>query len=125
MTVDELTDSVRNTTLSDSAPVFSPHRSSQWPRLKLNPIPRFLFRVYTPRSDGFTDETVASSRDAAAELHGNDEDIFATGTPHETAKLVADHLWWKGQRKYTKKGQPSIMVEQHVVPYPLHVLQAL
>lgn len=92
MTVDELIDSVRNTTLSDSAPVFSPHLYSQWSRLKLNPIPRFLFRVYTPRSDGFTNETVASSRDAASELHGNDEDIFATNTPCETAKLVADHL---------------------------------
>jgi hypothetical protein len=92
MTVDELIDNVRNTTLSDSALVFSPQLYSRWSRLGLNPIPRFLFRVYTPRSDGFTEETVASSRDAASELHGNDEDIFSTVTPDVTAKLVADHL---------------------------------
>lgn len=103
MTVDELIDIVRNTTLSDSAPLFCPHLYPQWSRLTLNYIPRFLFRVYTPRSDGFTNETVASSRDAASDLHGNDEDIFATNTPRETAKLVADHLWWtrdeEGERR--------------------------
>lgn len=94
MTVDELIDNVRNTTLSDSALIFSPHLYPQWSRLKLKPIPRFLFRVYTPRSDGCTDETVASSRDAASELHVSDKDIFATGTLCKTAELVADHLWW-------------------------------
>ena len=103
MTVDELIDTVRNTTLNDSALLFSPHLYRQWSRLKLNPIPRFLFRVYTPRSDGFTNETVASSRDAASELHGNDEDIFATNTPAETAKLVADHLWWTRDKENERR----------------------
>jgi hypothetical protein len=94
MTVDELIDNVRNTTLNDTALLFSPHLYPRWSRLKLNPIPRFLFRVYTPRSDGFTNETVASSRDAASELRGSNEDIFATNKLYETAELVADHLWW-------------------------------
>lgn len=94
MTVDELTDNIRNTTLSDNALLFSPHLYPRWSKLKLNPIPRFLFRTCTPRSDGFTNETVASSRDAASELRESDEDIFATSKLHETAQLVADHLWW-------------------------------
>jgi hypothetical protein len=94
MTVNELIDNIRNTTLSDGALPFSPHLHPQWSRLKLSPIPRFLFRVYTPRSDGFTNEAIASSRDAASELHGSDKDIFASDTLCKTAELVADHLWW-------------------------------
>ncbi|KAF2158286.1 hypothetical protein M409DRAFT_38381, partial [Zasmidium cellare ATCC 36951] len=55
---------------------------------------RFLFRVYTPRSDGFTDETRASSRDAALKIPGSNKDIFATKTRAVTARLIADHMWW-------------------------------
>lgn len=105
MTVNELIGNISNTTLSDSALPFSPHIHPQWSRLKLNPIPRFLFRVYTPRSDGFTNETIASSRDAASELHGSDKDISATDTLYETAELVADHLWWtKDQGDERRRG---------------------
>jgi len=94
MALAELTDDLRNTTLDDNGLLFSPHAHARWSDLKLEPIPRFLFRVYTPRSDGFTDETTACSRDATAEKHGSNEDIFATQTPCATAKIIADHLWW-------------------------------
>ena len=95
----ELTDTLRNTTLDDNALLFSPNAHAHWSDLELKPIPRFLFRVYTTRSDGFTDEGQASSRDAISGEHGSNEDIFATQTPTNTAILIADHLWWrKGDR---------------------------
>lgn len=43
---------------------------------------------------------MASSRDATSEEHGSNEDVFATQTPVTTAKLIADHLWW---RDYERK----------------------
>jgi hypothetical protein len=94
MALAELTDALQNTTLDDDALRFSPHAHALWSDLKLQPIPRFLFRVYTPRSDGFTDNEEASSRDATSKEHESNEDIFATQTPEATAELIADHLWW-------------------------------
>ena len=94
MALAELTETLQNATLDDSALLFSPHAHARWSTLELKPIPRFLFRVYTPRSDGFTDKEEASSRDATSEEHESNEDVFATQTPEATAQLIADHLWW-------------------------------
>lgn len=99
MALAELTDTLRNTTLDNGALLFSPHAHAQWSDLELKPIPRFLFRVYTPRSDGFTDEEEASSRDATSEELGSNEDIFTTRTLEATASLVADHLWWTRENR--------------------------
>lgn len=99
MALAQLTNSLQKTTLDDGALVFSPHAHAQWLDLELKPIPCFLFRVYTPRSDGCTTETESSSRDATSEKYGSDEDIFATQTPEAAANLIADHLQWtKGDR---------------------------
>lgn len=100
MAVAELTDTLRDISLHDNALLFSPNAHARWSNLTLEHVPRFLFRVYTPRSDGFTDETVASSRDASLGVEGSNEDVFATQTPAVTAKLIADHLLWTpGHRK--------------------------
>lgn len=95
MAVAELTNALRSTTLHDSALLFSPHSYTQWSELELSSVPRFLFRISTPQSDGFTDDTVALSRDAAAEKHGSIVDVFATQTLSATAESIADHLWWR------------------------------
>ncbi|KAF2158345.1 hypothetical protein M409DRAFT_33905, partial [Zasmidium cellare ATCC 36951] len=87
----------------DDALLFSPNEYSQWASLELSSIPRFLFRVYTPRSDGFTDETRASSRDAALRIPGSDKDVFATKTREATARLIADHLWWERDQGDTRR----------------------
>ena len=62
------------------------------------PIPHFLFRVYAPRSDGFT-ETEASSRDATSEKDWSNQDVFTTHTPLATATLIADYLWWTREER--------------------------
>ena len=99
MALAELTYTLRNTTLDDNALLFSPNAHTHWLDLELKPIPRFLFRVYTPWSDGFTDEGQASSRDVISGEHGSYEDVFATQTPTATAHLIADHLWWTREER--------------------------
>ncbi|KAK3614236.1 hypothetical protein LTR56_027382, partial [Elasticomyces elasticus] len=95
MAVAGLTEALQNTTLDDSALVFSPHTHPRWPDLELQPVPRFLFRIYTPKSDGYTDEHQASSRDATSEAHMSNEDVFSAQTPEAIAIRIADHLWWR------------------------------
>ncbi|KAK5734040.1 hypothetical protein LTS12_026797 [Elasticomyces elasticus] len=90
-----LTETLQNTTLNGSALVFSPHTHARWSDLELQPVPRFLFRIYTPKSDGFTDEHEASSRDATSEAHKSNEDVFSAQTPEAIATRIADHLWWR------------------------------
>lgn len=99
MAISELTESFENTTLNDGAPVFSPRKHARWSNLELQPVPRFLFRIYTPISDGITNEHQASSRDAAAGKQTSNEDIFSTSTLETTAIQIADHLWWRRWRR--------------------------
>lgn len=94
MALAELTDIFQNTTLGDTTLLFRPRAHARWSELELSSVPDFLFRVYTPESDGLTNEEEASSRGAVAEEYGHNEDIFATETLEATAQRVADHLWW-------------------------------
>ena len=75
---------------------FSPQSSSRWEKTHLGPIPRYLFRVYTPLSDGFTDDQWCISRDALFEKDFANAypDVFQTEDPHTTAEDIAGHLWW-------------------------------
>lgn len=95
MIIMDLAENLRAVSLEDNAILFSPQAHSQWRHVRLNPIPRYLFRVFTPKSDGHTDATVSRSRDASSGKQGWDEDIFATSAPVETARTIADHLWWR------------------------------
>ncbi|KAF2158326.1 hypothetical protein M409DRAFT_38328, partial [Zasmidium cellare ATCC 36951] len=56
-------------------------------------IPRFLFRVYTPRSDGFTDKTRVSLRDTTLKIPRSNKDIFATKTRVVTTRLIIDYIY--------------------------------
>lgn len=59
----------------------------------LSPIPRYLFRVYTPLSDGHTDDSWAMSRDAWAQNPTAVFDLFSRDT--QVAALMLDgHLRW-------------------------------
>lgn len=99
MALTQLTDTLQNTTLDDGAVLFSPRAHARWSNLELKPVPRFLFRVYTPRSDGVTSKDEVSSRDAISEEQESNKDIFATRTPEATAELIADHLFWRRKER--------------------------
>lgn len=95
MAVPELAGIFQNTTLNEGALPFSPRQHTRWSDLELQPVPRFLFRVYTPKSDGITNEHQASSRDAAAGKQTSNKDVFSTSKLETTATQIADHLWWR------------------------------
>ncbi|KAK0301873.1 hypothetical protein LTR82_018086, partial [Friedmanniomyces endolithicus] len=74
---------------------FEPSAVAQETSPTLSPIPRYLFRVYTPRSDGYTDDEWAKSRDAAKEEEAAETDLFKRPDHELTAKQIYEHLAWK------------------------------
>ncbi|PCD21511.1 hypothetical protein AU210_016472 [Fusarium oxysporum f. sp. radicis-cucumerinum] len=60
-------------------------------------VPRYLFRVFTPKSQGKTDESWTKSMDARYEVADSRVDIFARANKQRTAEMLYRHLrWWKG-----------------------------
>lgn len=80
--------------VNDSLP-FDPGSSDQFQHVRLGSVPRYLFRLYTPYSDGDTDAIWVKSRDF---LHNNREayqDIFQTTNKQVTAGRIWGHLDWQ------------------------------
>ena len=64
---------------------------------KLDDIPRYLFRVFTPRSCGITDNTWTKSIDAMYAAVHSKTDLFARVNKHQVAGMINKHLrWFKG-----------------------------
>jgi hypothetical protein len=57
-----------------------------WLREQLSPIPRYLFRISTPRSDGLTNQTWVKSKAGRLNPDGP-----------STAERLNRHLRWRGQ----------------------------
>lgn len=59
--------------------------------------PRYLFRIFTPKSQGLTDSSWVKSMDARYEATNSRVDIFARADRQRTAEMINRHLrWWKG-----------------------------
>jgi hypothetical protein len=64
---------------------------------KFDDIPRYLFRVFTPRSRGTTDTSWTKSVDATKGASTSKVDIFARADNEQVAEMIYRHLrWWKG-----------------------------
>ncbi|KAH7225190.1 hypothetical protein BKA60DRAFT_593515 [Fusarium oxysporum] len=62
-----------------------------------NGVPRYLFRVFTPKSQGETDWSWTKSRDARYTNANSSVDIFAGANRQRTAEMLNRHLrWWTG-----------------------------
>lgn len=60
-------------------------------------VPRYLFRVYTPRSAGVTDKLWTKSMDARHDHADCKVDILARRDDSRVADMLNRHLrWWKG-----------------------------
>ncbi|EDN08841.1 predicted protein [Histoplasma mississippiense (nom. inval.)] len=103
MAVATLTDSMRNTHLSDSLGepeclLFNPQGDTSWLQERLDKIPRFLFRVASPRSDGETNETWVRSESASRDKVRCQEDTFSALNSERRrviARALNEHLrWW-------------------------------
>ncbi|KAL3443268.1 hypothetical protein BJX65DRAFT_311949 [Aspergillus insuetus] len=105
MNPEALSEALRNTHLDDTPTIdepdqllFNPSGNSRLPPGALNNIPRYLFRVVSPLSDGHTDSTWVRSKAACQNLLSSQEDIFDNLDPHNrqaVAHALNLHLrWW-------------------------------
>lgn len=61
-------------------------------------IPRYLFRVFTPRSQGTTTLSWVKSMEATHNTADSKVDIFAQADSREIAQMINRHLrWWEGK----------------------------
>lgn len=75
--------------------LFNPVADKAWLRGKVDDIPRYLFRITTPLSDGFTDGIWVKSKDARHGRADSRRDIFAVGDNTQAACMLYKHLRWQ------------------------------
>ncbi|KAM3497795.1 hypothetical protein MY10362_008868 [Beauveria mimosiformis] len=79
---------------ADYIPFNTPQSTQRWPPGRM---PRYLFRVFTPRSQGMTNRSWTRSMDARHEFPNWATDIFARTDRRQAAEMIDRHLrWWKG-----------------------------
>lgn len=98
MALPEIADALQALSISDPEYLlFCPSSENAWLREKLDDIPRYLFRVFTPNSRGTTDESWTRSMDATDAAQNSRVDIFAREDKEGVASMLNRHLqWWKG-----------------------------
>jgi hypothetical protein len=101
--MDALTETMRTTCLSGGPGepeqlLFNPQADSGLAEMALDDIPRYLFRVVSPRSDGETNATWVRSASASQNTDSSLEDIFFnlnSGKRTTIARALNLHLrWW-------------------------------
>ncbi|KAM3516394.1 hypothetical protein NHJ13051_009953, partial [Beauveria bassiana] len=79
---------------ADYIPFNTPQHTQRWPPGR---IPRYLFRVFTPKSQGMTNSSWAWSMDARHRTPSWATDIFARTDRAQAANMINSHLrWWTG-----------------------------
>jgi len=77
--------------------LFNPTGDRSWLREKFGDIPRYLFRVFTPKSDGSTDRFWVKSKDARYERANHRVDILSRDQNQQVASMINRHLRWWGK----------------------------
>ena len=85
--------------------LFEPEGHHSHLRSKFKDIPKYLFRVSTPRSDGITNEYWVKSMDVRHGRASGDRDIFGSEDYASTATMINRHLRW-----WVKKWEPDNLV---------------
>jgi hypothetical protein len=71
--------------------------SEAWLQEKFDDIPRYLFRVFMPKSCGMTDGSWTKSMDARRATEKSRVDIFARENNGQVARMLYRYLlWWEG-----------------------------
>ncbi|OIW29173.1 hypothetical protein CONLIGDRAFT_633336 [Coniochaeta ligniaria NRRL 30616] len=93
----ELEDQLQRLTVDESCDAeslpFRPPEDLQGGK-KFDEIPRYLFRVFTPRSQGTTTSSWVKSREARHNTACSKVDIFAQADRQEIAQMINRHLRW-------------------------------
>lgn len=100
MALEDLTTGLQAISLSEPEHLlFNRTKANSWLRSKFNDIPRYLFRVSTPSSDGTTDEFWVKSKDARHGWPNSGVDILSGNQSQEVAEMLYRHLRWCGRQK--------------------------
>lgn len=76
--------------------LFRPNNEKAWLRETFKDTPRYLFRVFTPRSAGMTDHLWTKSMAARNGKKNSTIDVFARDNDTGVADMLNTHLrWWK------------------------------
>ena len=75
---------------------FNPTGDKAWLREKFDKIPRYLFRVSSPKSGGTTDKLWVKSKDASGACADSGVDVFALDYNQHVASMLNRHLRWLG-----------------------------
>ncbi len=82
--------------------LFNPTGDKTWLKERFNHIPRYLFRVSTPKSQGTTDRFWVKSKDAKCGSVYSEVDILAHGDNQQVAGMLNRHLRWEGEPEDTE-----------------------
>ncbi|KAK0513941.1 hypothetical protein JMJ35_003663 [Cladonia borealis] len=96
MAFSNIADELQTLSLSDPEYLlFCPSGDKAWLREKFNDIPRYLFRIFTPKSCGMTDTSWTKSMDARYTPEKSRVDIFARQDNEQVASMLNTHLRWR------------------------------
>ena len=94
----DLIDDVQALSLSEPEYLlFNPIGDKAGLRAKLDDVPRYLFRISTPKSDGTTDKFWVKSKDARHGRMNSREDVLELDDNQQVASLLNRHLRWWGK----------------------------
>ncbi|KAF2787277.1 hypothetical protein K505DRAFT_353938 [Melanomma pulvis-pyrius CBS 109.77] len=96
MALESLEDQLTSLNLSpDEYLAYNPSKDRPWLLQKFDNIPRYLFRVYTPRSCGITDTSWTKSKNSRYGNQASRHDIFARTDDKAVAAMLHRHLMWQ------------------------------
>jgi len=95
MEAEHLTQQLQGLNLRDPEGLpFRPTGKKAWLNSTLTNVPRYLFRIFTPKSCGSTDASWTKSKDAR-EMHADYAiDIFSREKDEQVAAMINRHLRW-------------------------------
>jgi len=94
----DLIDDVQALSLSEPEYLlFNPTGDKAGLRAKFDDVPRYLFRISTPKSDGTTDKFWVKSKDARHGRMNSREDVLELDDNQQVAGMLNRHLRWKGE----------------------------
>lgn len=75
---------------------FNPCGDLSWLQKAMGDVPKYLFRICSPRSSGSTDEIWVRSADAESDSINQSIDIFSRSDRGAVATMLNRHLRWQG-----------------------------
>lgn len=98
MALGDLADELQTLSLSEPEYLlFNPTGDKSWLRERFDDMPRYLFRVFTLKSDGTTDRFWVKSQDAKYSRASSTVDILSMDDDLLVARMLNKHLRWWGK----------------------------